>query len=156
MCVALATVAGIAGIASTIGGGIASSRAASFNAQVQQNNAVIARNKAKQEARVSELETVRHQRRVAQTFGQQKTAFGAGNVQTDSGSALDVLANTIEQGELDSQIIRFNSEQTQQDLRFSADNQVAQSQLTSQSGKFALGGSLLSGASQAAGLFGGS
>ena len=155
MCDPISIIAGVVGAGSTIAGGVASNRAAKFNAQVQQNNAVIARNKAKQEAAVGNLEVVRNQRRVRQEFGAQKAGFGAGNIQTDSGSALDVLANTIEQGELDTQIIRFNSEQTQQDLRFSADNNDAQSKLTRQSGKFALGGSILSGGSQVAGLFGG-
>lgn len=154
MCGPIAVISSLVGAASTVAGGVASNRAAKFNSQVQQNNAVIARNKAKQEQAVSELEIVRNQRRVRQVFGEQKTGFGAGNIQTDSGSALDVLANTIEQGELDTQIIRFNSEQTQQDLRFSADNLDAQSQLTRQSGKFGLGGSVLSGASQLGGLFG--
>ncbi|MEM6898462.1 MAG: hypothetical protein AAF583_01645 [Pseudomonadota bacterium] len=168
MCVAVSTLAAIGSVvggavtaASTIIGGKASARAAEYNAQVQQNNAIIARQKADQERRKGDVDVVRKQREVAQIVGDQKVAFGAGGIELSTGSPLELLVSTVEQGALDAEIIRFNAETRERDLRFEADNLDSQSELTRASGRSARTGSifgglgtLLSNSSQAVSFFG--
>jgi len=140
--------------------GRAAQASANYNAEVQRNNAIIARNQAGQEEERARLDITRRQREQAQIQGRQRALAGASGVEIASGSPLAVLVGTAEQGALDVAIIRSNADQRIQDLRFQGANLDAQSVLTRSDGRSArsqsllqAGGTLLSGASRASGLW---
>lgn len=145
---------------SQVQAGNAANEAAKYNAAVQRNNAILADRKARQEREKGVTDVVRRQRETAQRVGDMEARIGASGVELASGSPLDVLVATEEQGALDAEIIRANAEQRARDLQFEAENLRSQSVLTRQQGRaaqtqgfLAAGGTVLTGASRTAGLF---
>ncbi|MGH7964902.1 MAG: virion core protein, T7 gp14 family, partial [Candidatus Binatia bacterium] len=80
----------------------AESRAAKYNERVAQNNATIARTQGA-------IAEDQHRRKMVKILGHNRAAYGASGV-TMEGSPLDVLSDVASQGELDAQIIRYNTE----------------------------------------------
>ncbi|MEO1029595.1 MAG: hypothetical protein AAFX02_11140 [Pseudomonadota bacterium] len=150
----LSGVGAATGALGSVVGGIASNRAAKFNAKVQENNAIHLRRLAQTQEQTARLDIVRRQREIAQAVGARSALIGASGVEQTSGSALSTLVSDIEQGALDVAILRSNADQQIQDLIFQSDDLRRQAKLTRQEGRFAMGGSVLSGASQVGGFLG--
>lgn len=150
---------GIIGGAQTFGAlaqGKAQSRALKYQKKVALNNAKIARNQADQLEAIGEIDAERLQSQTGQIVGDLEVATGASGVEM-SGSAMDIILATREQGLLDADIALFNSRQGAQDLRFQANNLEAQGQLLDfearnarLSGRINAVGSILNNAERAA------
>lgn len=125
---ALAIGTGVSAIGS-LRQGQAQRQAADYNAAIAQQNAVIA-----QQQGIAAVEA--QQRNAARTIGAAKAAYGASGVQVDSGSPLDVLAESARMAELDKLTTKYNY-----DLRALGFDQ--QSNLASMNGKNATTSSLL-------------
>lgn len=149
---AASLIGGVGGAANSIVGGVTQNRVARFNAQVQQNNAQIARDRAQQVQGTAALDIVRRQRERHQASGRYSALVGASGIE-HSGSPLDVLVRDAEQGALDTAIIRANAEQQARDLYFDAANSEFEANRIRGRGQRAFSNSLLSGAQQIAGIF---
>jgi hypothetical protein len=80
----------------------AQARAAEYNAQIEENKAAIAAERAAQEERKLRIKG-------ALTKGTQRAAFGAAGLVPDAGSPLDVLLSTQWSIEQDAATIRYNA-----------------------------------------------
>lgn len=100
-----------------------------YQAQIDKNNAEIAKQNAAQE-RQAGLEEARLQRmKTLQTIGQQQTAMAANNVDITQGTALDIIGDTAQMGELDALTIQTNSERRALAYEQQANNYINQSNL---------------------------
>ena len=116
--------------------GQAAQDAAEYNAAVMRNNAIMEDRRAQQERVAGEAEANQRRRQLNYLIGQQRANIGASGVEA-SGSPLEVIADTVEQGTLDIQTIRYNAELRAQDRRFQAQNYRAQSELSLMEGRAA-------------------
>lgn len=100
----------------TIYQGEANAAAATYNSQVAQQGAVIARQQG-----VAAMEA--QQRDAARSQGRAIALYGASGVSGDSGSPLDVLADSARMAELDRLTIQYNAElkATGQDIQSTLD-----------------------------------
>ena len=87
--------------------------AADYNAQIALQNAAIA---GQQSVAASEAQ----QRDAARKIGAATAAYGASGVQTDSGSPLDVLAESARNASLDNLTLKYNYALKAQGLRNNA------------------------------------
>ncbi len=115
------TTLAVASIASSvIGGGMqfmaqrqagaAQANALRYQADVDRNNSIIQEMLAKDAIERGKTEERMHRIKIGQLKGQQLNAFAKNGVETDSGSALDVLSDTAMIGELEALTIRNNAE----------------------------------------------
>jgi len=84
-------------------------RAARQEAALYDFNAHMSRLAAKDAKRRGEIAVDQLRMEVSQLVGEQKLAFGAGNVMLDSGSALEVVQDTKRVAEMDVAMIRNNA-----------------------------------------------
>lgn len=132
----------------------AENAAAEYNAQLLERNAQIADMQAQQAAQRGELEEKQFRLRLSQFKGEQRASFGASGAVVDTGSPLDVLVDTAEQGELDALTIRHNAAIEVWGIRNQSAGYRAESSLyraKKRSPGFAAGTTLLTGAGQIAG-----
>ena len=111
---AAAPVLGLIGTAVSAGGsvlgGIAAGNAASYQAQVAQNNAQIAKQNANYALQAGQAKQEQAGLKAAEEGGMVKTALAANNVDVNTGSAKDVESGTREKGQLDQETIANNAE----------------------------------------------
>lgn len=129
---------------------------ADYQSKVAENQATVAGYQAKEATRQGAIEEKQQRLRVAQIKGQQRTGFAGAGVTVDSGSSMDILADTAYLGEQDALTIRHNAAMKGWSLKAQAANYSAQSGMYSAQGSNAYtsglinaGGSLLSGAGDA-------
>lgn len=141
------------GFAQLIGGGI---DAAGKIAGGKQDAATAETNRRLAEAQAGDallrgtIEESRYRRQIAQIIGGQKAAFGSRNV-TQSGTALDILADTAMVGEEDALTIRNNAAREAWGYRNQA-NEASRWGANQKTNAFgAAGGTLLTSGSQAYG-----
>lgn len=139
--------------------GKAASAAATYQAAVDRNNAVIAKHQADDAIKRGEIKEKQHRQLIAQMIGDQTAAFAANNVALDEGSPLDVIADTAMIGELEALTIRYNAEREAQGFLQQEQNLQAQSNLrlleaeNARTGSLlAAGGTVLGTAASASGL----
>lgn len=136
----------------------AQKKQASFRAAVARNNAIINQQRADDTRKRGEAAELAHDRRVSQLIGRQRAVLGSSGADvtgadfSGGSSALDIIGDTAELGELDKLTIRGNFEREARDFELAGDNATTQSILfQSQSDSISpfLDGttSLLSGAS---------
>ena len=75
---------------------------AKFNQKAMQN-------KAEDDAQRGALEEERHRAKVRQVIGAQRAAMGGSGAVVDEGTFGDILFDTTQAGEMDSQMIRYNA-----------------------------------------------
>lgn len=128
---------------------------AEYQAAVANNNAIIAERQAQDSLDRGRVEEQQHRLKVAQMKGTQRSALAASGVQVDSGSALDVVADTAMMGEFDALTIRNNAEREAYAYRVQGSNYQAESGLYSlagrnaaRNGSFGAATTLLGGAAQ--------
>jgi hypothetical protein len=128
---------------------------AEYQAAVANNNAIIAEQNAQDALQRGRVEEQQHRLKVAQMKGTQRSVLAASGVQVDTGSALDVVADTAMMGELDALTIRNNAEREAYQHRMQASNYQAESGLYSlaarnaaRNGAWGAATSLLGGAAQ--------
>jgi len=113
----LAPVAGIAGLVGsgisavgTIEGGEATANAASYQAQVAQNNAIIAEQNAQYASNAGLTQAAATSLKGAAEGAKVKTAQAANNVDVNTGSAVNVQASERETNVLNSETVLNNAE----------------------------------------------
>ena len=129
-----------------------------YEAQVNENNKQIAEWQAEDAVDRGDAREKAHRIKVSQLKGRQRSVLAASNVEVDDGSALDILGDTAELGELDALTIRSNAEREAYEYRVAGMNQGAQAEINRISGLNAASAgrakgmtSLLSGAGSIAG-----
>jgi hypothetical protein len=163
----IATIAGVTigvmdvvGAAGTIMGamgamqsGNAARAAGDYNAQIAENNKVIAERQASDALARGKIAEDEQRRKTMAIKGAQRAALGASGVALDSGSALDILGDTAAFGELDALTIRSNADREAYGYRVQGMNFEAEAGLARAGGKAAqtagmigAGATLLSGA----------
>ncbi len=142
---------GIGSLIASVGGslmqGMASSRAANYQAQVAANNQIV----ANQNAQIAlQQGQVQEQAKRIQT-GEMGAAIvaneAASGVNPNEGSALNVRSSAAETGELDALTIRSNANLQARNLQYQAQQYGAQSQLYSSQAGWDVTNSILGGAS---------
>lgn len=96
-------------MAATVGSVMASSRGASIERAVAQNNATLADWQAKAAIERGGSQELQLRRQAAKVAGRQQAALAAGGVDTSTGSALDILDETARSTEADAAVIRGNA-----------------------------------------------
>ena len=97
---------GLGSIVSGIGGFIGAVSGLSSG----QDNARLSREQAERERERTRIELQRHKRNVRRVLGEQQSQFVAAGVRGDSGSALDIIADTTSAAELDEKLIEVGGE----------------------------------------------
>ena len=133
MCPGTLAIVGAAGAAASAGGalysGIAQSEAASYQATVARNNALIAQGNAQRAIAAGQQQAQTQSLKNAATAGAIKTAQAANGVDVNSGSAVDVQASQRETGQLDTQNTLYNSMIQAYGYRVNATSDTAQAGL---------------------------
>lgn len=128
-------------VVSAIQQGKAAKRAADYNAQVAQQNAMLAREQAQANARIAD-------RRNRLRLGAIRAAQGASGGAAGEGSVLDVLGDVATQGELEKQQILYSGEVQARGYSNEATLSRMKGKSASAAAKLKAGSALLSGASQ--------
>lgn len=102
-----------------------------YQAGVARNNQIIAERNAQDAIKRGQAEEARHRLQVAQLKGTQRSVLAASGVELDDGSALDILGDTAELGELDALTIRSNAEREAYQARVQGMNYAAEAGLHS-------------------------
>lgn len=89
--------------------GKAAQAQANYQAAVLRNNQQIAEYQAQDAEKRGKLAEQQHRLKVSQLAGRQRAVMAGNGVVVDQGSALDILGDTAELGELDALTIRSNS-----------------------------------------------
>lgn len=153
------TVMDVVGVAGTLMGaagaiqsGNAAKAAGDYNAQVAENNKIVAERQAADALARGQIAEDEQRRKTMAIKGAQRAALGASGVALDSGSPLDILGDTAAFGELDALTIRSNAEREAYGYRVQGMNFEAEAGLARAQGKAAqtagyvgAGGTLLSG-----------
>jgi hypothetical protein len=109
--------------------GIAGSQAASYQAQVEKNNAAIADQNAQRAIAAGQQQTAQQSLKNAAQFGAIKTAMAANGVDVNSGSAVDLQASQRAKGQLDAETTMQKAQQEVYGYRVAATSDTAQAQL---------------------------
>lgn len=144
-------------------GGIASSNAANYQAQIARNNAVIAQQNAVRTEQAGQVATEAQGRKGAAKSGSLKVAQASNGVDVNTGSAVDVQAGERMTNQLDTETVASNSEQHAYGYRTQSDNFKSEADLDQAKADNAIPaavlgatGGLLSSASSIGGKWGGS
>jgi hypothetical protein len=151
-------VIGAVGAATTAYGSYESGQATaasdSYQAQVAENNATLAKQQSKLDIQSGEIAAVDQGLKTKATIGSQKAQQGASGIDVNSGSAADVRAGTSEMGMVDVSTIRSNAAKKAYADEVTANSDTAQGQLDTMGASSAetgadigAAGTLLSGAS---------
>ena len=106
-----------------------------YQAAVSRNNQIIAERMAKDALERGKTEEALHRQKVERFKGAQRAALAKSGVVVDQGSALDVLLDTAEMGELDALTIRSNAEREAYGYRVKGMNFAAEGELAKLRGK---------------------
>lgn len=93
-----------------------------YQSAVASNNRIIAEQNAKDALARGKVEADTHRRKVSQFIGSQRAGFGGSGVVVDSGSPLDIVADSVALGELDTQTILSNAEREARAYRVQGSN----------------------------------
>ena len=93
-----------------------------YQAEVDQNNKEVEEWKASDAIARGKVEEDVHRIKVSQLKGRQRAVIAAQGREVDSGSALDILGDTAELGELDALTIRSNAEREEYEHNVRASN----------------------------------
>lgn len=137
--------------------GKANSAAASYQAQVAQNNQTIANQNAQFALQQGQQEEAAKRQQTAQTISEQRAITAASGIDPNSGSSKRIQGDTAALGELDAQTIRNNAARTawgyqNQGMNFGAQASLLQSQSANASAAGELGAfsSIVGGAASVA------
>ena len=146
----IATVVSIvATVASTALGAYQSYQQGQQNQALAKYNARVAENQALQARYAAQVKEEQHRARILRLAGTARAGVGASGIE-ESGSPLLVMADSLEQAELDAQRIRYGGEVSAQGLESEARLQRFMGRQAASAGLFNAGGTLLSGAGRVA------
>jgi hypothetical protein len=127
-----------------IGGGIASSQAASYQAQVNRNNATTATQNSTYALEAGSVQEQEAGQKAAGQLGQVRASMAANNVDVNSGSAVDVQKSQRETGLLSEEDVSNNAALTAYGYQTQATGFQAQAGLEQGQASTAIPGALLS------------
>jgi len=134
-------------IASTVVGGVFSAIGQQRQAEAQANaanyNAAVARNAALFAQQQGEVNAQAADRRTAAMIGRQRAAYAAGGLDVNSGSPLDIQADTAQFGRLNSLTIRNNAARQAYGYQANAKLDAASASNYESAGNTAMIGSLI-------------
>jgi hypothetical protein len=120
--VAMGLVGTALGVVGSVQSGNAQARMYGYQAQVNRQNAEIAKNNAAME-RQAGLEDARRQRiKTMQIVGQQKVGVAAGGVDVGYGTPLDMFEDTATMGELDALMLEYDAEKKARNYEIEVNN----------------------------------
>lgn len=147
-----------AGIVGQISAGSQAEQQAAYQAGVARNNAIIAERAAQDALTRGKVEEGQQRDKTRQLIGLQRATLAGNGVMVDTGSALNITADTAGIGELDALTIRSNAEREAAGYRAQGMNYEAEARLTRAAGKQAktdslwqAGGTALTGIGTVAG-----
>ncbi len=144
----MALVAGIAGTAATAYGQVQSGL---YGAEVARNNATVAKQNAEYSRQAGQQKAAVTSMKGAAQIAKMKTGQAAGNIDVNTGSAVDVQQGEREIAKLDVETVLNNAELQAYGYTVQATNFEAQAQQDEFAGFVGAAGSLLSGASSVMG-----
>lgn len=128
--------------------------AGEYQEDVASENARIAKLQAKQARTLGGMEEDRYRRSLKILQGKQRAAAGAsGRDITGGGTVADLLATTAGVGEMDALTIRSNAAREAWGYNVQAANYKAQGKMAQRAGRIGAIGTLLTGGSQAGGVY---
>lgn len=122
--------------------GQAQKRAHEYNARIAEQNAQIAKDQAAYEAE-------RQKKRTRAMLAKQRVGYGASGIVSNTGTALDMLRNTMMDGEMDRMAILYGGDVEAVNQRAKAASERMQGKAAAMAGKFGAASTLLSGAGSA-------
>lgn len=129
-------VAGLAGTAVSAVGAVEAGQAnaanATYQAQVAQNNAIIAQQNAAQDIAAGEAQGASSEQQTRQAAGTIKAAQGANQIDVNTGSATEVQAGAAEVGQVNTGTIISNAAKTAYGAEAQATSETAESGLLTQ------------------------
>lgn len=138
--------------------GKAAQAKANYESKVASNNQIVAERNAADARERGKAQEQEHRIKIAQLKGRQRVVQAANGIEIDSGSALDILSDTAEIGELEALTIRNNAERQAvnfenqaQDFGVSSANSIIAGQNQSDAANFSSFGTLIGGAGSVAG-----
>lgn len=126
---------------------------AKYEAEVATQNAKIADMQAENAKQIGNIEEERQRARVRQMIATQRASFAANNVDTGTGTALEVLGDTAGYGYADATQIRSNALREAWGFKVDAANSRGRAQAARYNGRIGALGTLLTTGAQAAGQF---
>jgi hypothetical protein len=152
------TTLAIIGLGLTAVGGYQQYQAQSANADYQEKlgerNAEIGRRQAAQERDIGNIDEERHLRKVRQMLGAQRAAGAANGLDINSGSALDLQAETAGFGAADASTIRSNALRRAWGLEVGAVNDLNAGRADAAASRNAATGTLITTGASLVGQFG--
>jgi len=137
----------ILSLATTVVGGIFSAIGSERQAQAQANaanyNAAVAANASNFARQQGEINAQANDRRTAAMIGRQRAIYAAGNLDVNTGSPLDIQANTEQIGRLNSLTIRNNAAREAYGYQANANLDSAAATNYQSAGDMAMFGSLI-------------
>jgi hypothetical protein len=108
---------------------------ARYNEAVENDKARIGEAQAEQALQLGNIEEDRQRARVRAAIGSQRVALAANNIDTSSGTALDLIGETAQFGEEDALAIRANAAREAWGYKVGANDSRNQAKLTKAAGK---------------------
>lgn len=134
------------------------SAGAAYQAQVARNNAILMERNAVLAEQQGKVDVLNQQQKTSQVEGSQRAALAAQGGDVNSGSNLDIVGDTARAGATDAATLKYNAALKAYGYRVAGTGADASATLYSQAGAnataslpFAIGSSLLGGASSLAG-----
>jgi len=116
-------------VAGTLFSAYSQNQQGKYQEDLAKNNAIVQQRQADDAIKRGEVDEMNHRLKVAQMKSSQRAKFGASGADVNSGSSLDVLADTAMMGELDALTIRGNASREAYGYRVGASNTIAQGKL---------------------------
>jgi hypothetical protein len=130
---------------------MSSANAGKANQRLAEMNAQVAEIQAEDAIARGRVEEGIHRKKVRGMIGSQRAAFAAGGVDVNSGSALDVQADTAKFGEMDALTIRMTAAREAWGYKVGATDMRARGELANYQGKQQAIGTIVSAAGSMAG-----
>lgn len=146
----------VVGVISALGTGAmaySQNEQSKFAKEMGVRNAQVDQAKADEAVRIGSINEERQRAITRQTMGAQRAAMASTGLEVDSGSFGDILADTAKFGELDAQTVRTNALKEAWGFQGEATNSRLQGSMAGRAGTMNAAGTLLSGASQAFGMY---
>ena len=139
---------------SSIMGGIASSNAADYQAQIARNNAIVAQQNAQWTSQAGDIQATNAGLKSREEIAQYKTGTGAKGIDVNTGSAAAVQAGAVQNANTDTQTIRANAGEKSYGYLVQQQGDLAQASALESQASFDIFGGILGAAGSLAGGIG--
>jgi hypothetical protein len=155
MCVPLVVVGMAAAVAAAGVSAYGQVRSSNYQAKVAEQNAQIQENAGALALQRGAIAAGVERMKESQAEGSARAAMGGSGIDLQSGSSLDVLADSRMMNELDAQTVANNAAREAWGYKTAAVNDRAQAELSRMSGRYGAAATLIGGAAQATSMWSG-